>query len=92
MTGPTRRSQIVARTALAMVILGVGLTMCASPRAADLQIERVWVLWDETRNAAWISPKGRQSASTTATACALATVEAAQHSPAGTRLACRKSK
>lgn len=45
MTGPTRRSQIVARTALAMVVLGLGLTMCASPRAADRYPPGPYALW-----------------------------------------------
>lgn len=43
MTGPSRRSQIVARTALAMVVLGLGLTMCASPRAAET--EKTFEVW-----------------------------------------------
>jgi hypothetical protein len=45
MTGPTRRSQIVARTAVAMVVLGLGLTMCASPRAADRYPAGAYAIW-----------------------------------------------
>lgn len=45
MSAPSRRSQIVARTALAMVVLGLGLTMCASPRAADRYPPGAYALW-----------------------------------------------
>ena len=45
MNGPTRRSQLVARTALAMVVLGLGLTMCASPRAADRWPPGAYAIW-----------------------------------------------
>jgi hypothetical protein len=92
MTGPTRTSQIVGRSVLAMVILGLGLTMCASPRAAEVTPPIAWVLWDETRNTAWTSPKGHEARTTTATACAIATVEAAKYVASGTKLACRKTK
>jgi hypothetical protein len=44
-TGPTRRSQIVARTAVAMIVLGLGLTMCASPRAADRYPPGQYAIW-----------------------------------------------
>jgi len=40
---PTRRSHIVSRTVLAIVILGLGLTMCASPRAAERSFE-IWAV------------------------------------------------
>jgi hypothetical protein len=90
--GPSRTSQIVGRTVLAMVIGGLALTMCASPRAAETTPPIAWVLWDETRNVAWLSPKGHEARTTTATACAIATVEAAKYSPAGTRLACRRTR
>ena len=43
--GPSRRSAIVARTALAMVIVGLGLTMCASPRAADRYPPGQYAIW-----------------------------------------------
>lgn len=88
---PTRRSNIVARTALGMVVLGLALTMCASPRAAELPIERTWLVWNLSTGTAWTSPRGLVATATNETACSLAMVEATQHSPAGTRLACRKT-
>lgn len=88
---PTRRSLMVARAVLAIVILGAVVGMCAAARAADVIPVRVWVLYDETANRPWVSPKGNEARTSTATACALATVEAARYSPAGTRLACRKT-
>jgi len=42
---PTRRSTIVGRTVLAIVILGLGLTMCASPRAADRYPPGQYAIW-----------------------------------------------
>ena len=92
MTGPTRTSQIVGRAVIGTVVLGLALTMCASPRAAELPPERVWVLWNLTANAAWISPKGNPATATNETACLLATVDAARFTPAGTRLACRRTR
>lgn len=90
--GPSRRAQAVARAVLAMVIIGAVVGMCAAANATDTNTPRIWILWDETANAAWLSPKGHTATSTTATACALATVEAARYLPAGTRLACRRTK
>lgn len=91
MNGPTRTSQIVSRTVLAIVVLGLGLTMCASPRAAELPTERRWVVWNITADRPWTSPKGLPADATNETACLLATVDAARFTPAGTRLACRKT-
>lgn len=90
MTCPTRRSQIVSRTVVAIVVLGLALTMCASPKAAETP-ERIWLLWNATTNAPWTSPKGHTATATNETACLLATVDAARFTPAGTRLACRKT-
>lgn len=42
---PNRRSTIVARSVLAMVILGLGLTMCASPKAADRYPPGAYAVW-----------------------------------------------
>jgi hypothetical protein len=89
-TGPTRTSQIVGRTVLAIVILGLGLTMCASPRAAEP--ERVWTVVNTATGQPVVSPRGHRATATNETACILATVEAASFLPAGTRLACRKTK
>ena len=91
MTGPTRTSQIVSRTVLFVVVLGLTVSFCAATKAAENPPPRVFVLWNETTNEAWLSPKGNTATSTTATACAIATVEAARHSPSGTRLACRRN-
>lgn len=85
---PTRRSNIVARLALGMVILGLGLTMCASPRAAEP--ERIWTVVDAATGRPWTSPKGNQATATNSTACDLALVEASTRAPAGTRLRCSK--
>lgn len=87
---PTRTSRIVFRAVLVVVILAASVGFCAATKAAEAPPERVWLLWNESANAAWVSPKGNQSRSTTATACALATVDAARFSPTGTRLACRR--
>lgn len=87
---PNRTSRIVARSVLFVVVLGLSVGFCAATEAAEVPPPRIFILWDETRDTAWLSPKGNTATSTTATACAIATVEAARYSPAGTRLACRR--
>lgn len=83
---------MTGRAGLLIAAAGVAafLAFAKKAGAAEPQPARVYVLWDETRDAAWLSPKGLTATSTNATACALATAEAAKYAPAGTRLACRK--
>lgn len=85
---PTQRSHAVGRLVLAMVIGGLVLTMCASPRAAEP--DRIWTVVDATTGKPWTSAKGNQATATNPTACDLALVEASTRAPAGTRLRCSK--
>lgn len=87
---PTRTSRIVARSVLFVVVLGATVGFCAATKAAEVPPPIQWVLWNESDNTAWISPKGHQARTTTATACAMATVEAAKYVASGTRLSCRR--
>ena len=51
---------------------------------------RQWVLYDETADRPWTTPKGHTATSTSATACSLASVEATRSAPSGTRFSCRR--
>lgn len=51
-----------------------------------------FVLWDETNDRPWTSPKGNGVTPTNATACLLAMSDATQAAPSGTRLSCRRIK
>lgn len=84
---------MTGRAGLLIAAAGVAAIVAFAKKAgaAEFPPPRIFVLWDETRDAAWLSPKGLTATSTTATACALATVEAARHAPAGTRLSCRRA-
>lgn len=74
---------------LAAALIAVGL-ICLAYRALAAEPPRVWVLWDETANAAWITAKGHTATNTSATACSLASVDAARIAPSGTRFSCRR--
>lgn len=89
---PTRRSRVVARVVLFVVILGACVGFCGAryARAAEVQPERVWVVVNLTTGTPYRSPRGYPATATNPTACDLAMSEAVRFVPAGTRLACRK--
>lgn len=69
-----------------------GAMMLAKPARAAQRPAVLWTVWNETTDTAWTTPRGHQSVSLSATACALATVEAARHLPSGTKISCRRTK
>ena len=76
---------------LAAALIAVGL-ICLAYRALAAEHPRMWVLYDETADRPWTTTKGHTATSTSATACSLASVEAARSAPSGTRFSCRRMK
>lgn len=77
--------------AAALLAAGVALLWWGGSRAADDGYRPLarFVLWDETNDRPWTTPKGHQSI-TGPTACLLAAAEATREAPSGTRFSCRR--
>lgn len=90
-TGPSQRAHAISRAILLFVVFAAVIGLCGAWAARAAEPERVWVVVNVATGAPWTSPKGHQATATNETACLLATVDAARFTPAGTRLACRKT-
>ena len=73
----------------AALLVAVGV-LCLAYAARAERPTAQFVLWDESSDRPWVTAKGHQATATSATACSLASVEAARSAPSGTRFSCRR--
>lgn len=74
-----------------LVGVGVACMAFAARAAEDPKPIARFVLWDESNDRAWTTPKGNTASATNATACLLSMSEASREAPSGTRFSCRKT-
>jgi hypothetical protein len=86
---------LIAPALMAAGIACFGMAaMCSRPASGADDTYRPtarFVLWDETADRPWTTPRGNTVTPTNATACLLAMSDAVQVAPSGTRLSCRRS-
>lgn len=81
---PTRRSKIVARWVVGIVVFGIALGMVAAGRASERNPQTVFVIWNEATDKQYHDHEFKSP-----TACST-DITLAKNMPDGLRLSCRK--